>query len=109
MAVVPRCLPSGGGCLTVLRDGQEAHEAQALDGGHLRGNRAGGERLLPAPRCPCSRKERPGQPVPHPARSHLPVNVLLYEAGAFTDVEALQESCSRARGSITIPMPTATV
>lgn len=31
------------GALTVLRDGQEAHEAQALDGGHLWGAGLGGQ------------------------------------------------------------------
>lgn len=38
----PRCCPSlphAARHLTVLRDGQEAHQAQALDGGHLHESR----------------------------------------------------------------------
>lgn len=41
------------------------------------------------------------------ARSHLPVNVLLYEAGALTDVEALQQSYGGGRDCVTSPTPRA--
>lgn len=41
------------------------------------------------------------------APSHLPVNVLLYEAGALADVEALQQSYGGGRGSVTSPTPRA--
>lgn len=83
------------GALTVLRDGQEAHEAQALDGGHLWGAGLGG--AGGAARAGGAAGQV-GQPSPW---AHLPVNVLFNETGALTDVKALQQSCGRGTGSIT--------
>lgn len=65
---------------------------------------AGGE-LPAAPtsmqRDGAARAARPSGSV----RSHLPVNVLLYEAGALTDVEALQQSYGREEAASLHPPP----
>lgn len=59
---------------------------------------AGGVSGLPAPACPQAR------PAPQHG-SHLPVDVLLDEAGALSDVKTLQQSCGRGRGRVTSPIP----
>lgn len=44
---------------------------------------------------------RTGQPEQASPWSHLPVNVLFDEAGALTDIKALQQCCGRGTSSIT--------